>query len=151
MATIRRATADDADEVMALLAELGRPPVAEDPAAQRAVVLAHLAHPDGTIVVAEENGAFAGCASLWIRPRLNWATPEAWVPDLYVRPAFRRRGVASALVAACAEEARRRGCHALKLESGHDRTDAHPLYAALGLEDFGRAYRLDLRAERRAG
>ena len=144
MVRVRHARAEDADAVLALLAELGRPAVAPDPAPQRAVLLAHLDHPDGTLFVAEEDGEVVGCASLWIRPRLNWTTPEAWLPDLVVTASRRRRGAARALVDACAAEGRRRGCHALKLESGHERADAHALYEALGFEDFGRAYRLRL-------
>lgn len=141
---VRRATPADADGVLELMAGLGRPAVAADPAAQRAVFLAHIAHPDGLVLVAEEDGALAGAASLWIRPRLNWTAPEAWLPDLYVRPAHRRRGVARALLDACVAEARARGCHTLKLESGHDRTSSHPLYGAYGFAHYGRAYRLEL-------
>jgi ribosomal protein S18 acetylase RimI-like enzyme len=141
---VRHATPDDADGILALMAELGRPAVADDPAAQREVVLAHIAHPDGLIVVAQGDGELVGAASLWFRPRLNWVTPEAWLPDLVVRPADRRRGIATALLDACVAEARARGCHALKLESGHDRADAHPLYVRYGFEAFGYAYRLKL-------
>ncbi|MCC6223313.1 MAG: GNAT family N-acetyltransferase [Thermoleophilia bacterium] len=141
---VRRATPDDAGEVLELMAGLGRPAVAADPAAQRAVFLAHIAHPDGVVLVAEKDGELAGAASLWFRPRLNWTAPEAWLPDLYVRPAHRRRGVARALLDACVAEARARGCHALKLESGHDRTLSHPLYEAYGFAHHGRAYRLEL-------
>lgn len=129
---------------MELIAELGRPAVAADPTAQREVVLAHLGHPDGMIAVADGDGELAGCASLWIRPRLNWATCEAWLPDLVVRPRYRRQGIARALIRACVDEARARGCHVLKLESGHDRCEAHALYEADGFEAFGNAYRLKL-------
>jgi ribosomal protein S18 acetylase RimI-like enzyme len=52
--------------------------------------------------------------------------------------------VARALLDACVAEARRRGCHALKLESGNERTSAHALYVAYGFERFAGAYRLDL-------
>ncbi|MFN8186274.1 MAG: GNAT family N-acetyltransferase [Gaiellales bacterium] len=142
--TARRATPEDADEILALMAGLGRPPVADDPTAQRDVALAHLAHPDGMILVVDGDRGLAGAASLWFRPRLNWVTPEAWLPDLVVRPAYRRRGIATALLDACIAEARARGCHALKLESGHDRSDAHPLYERYGFDAFGYAYRLKL-------
>jgi GNAT superfamily N-acetyltransferase len=144
MNVVRRAGAANANEVVALLAELGRPAVARDPAGQRVVFLAHVADPDGVVFVADADGELAGCASLWFRPRLNWISLEAWLPDLYVRPAYRRQGVATALIDACSAEARRRGCHSLKLESGHERTDSHPLYERYGFEHFGRAYRLKL-------
>jgi ribosomal protein S18 acetylase RimI-like enzyme len=78
------------------------------------------------------------------RPRLDWTTLEAWIPDLYVDPGFRRRGAARALLDACVEEARERKCHRLVLESGHERTEAHQLYEAYGFVHSGRAYGLVL-------
>jgi ribosomal protein S18 acetylase RimI-like enzyme len=48
------------------------------------------------------------------------------------------------LLDACAAEARRRDCHRLSLESGHEREAAHRLYEAYGFRDAGRFYTLDL-------
>jgi ribosomal protein S18 acetylase RimI-like enzyme len=123
---------------------LTRPDVAADPQPQRDVFLAHLEHPDAAVFVAELDGSVAGAASLWIQSRLNWTTPQAWVPDLYVDPRFRRQGAARALLDACVREARRRGCHVLVLESGHNRAEAHTLYESYGFEHFARAYALRL-------
>jgi ribosomal protein S18 acetylase RimI-like enzyme len=144
VAVVRRAIPRDADDVLRLLAELGRPAVADDPRLQREVFLDHLVADDVAVFVADEYGRLAGVASLWIRPRLNWATPEAWVPDLYVAEPFRRRGLAQALLDACVREARRRGCHRLVLESGHEREAAHRLYERYGFVHRGRAYGLRL-------
>jgi ribosomal protein S18 acetylase RimI-like enzyme len=141
---VRPADPRDADSVLALMEGLTRPTVADDPGPQRNVFLAHLEHDDASVFVAEIDGVVAGAASLWIQPRLNWTTPQAWIPDLYVGPAFRRRGAARALIDACAEEARRRGCHALVLESGHHRAEAHQLYESYGFEHYARAYKLKL-------
>jgi ribosomal protein S18 acetylase RimI-like enzyme len=123
---------------------LTRPAVAADPRPQRDVFLAHLEHPEAKIYVAEFDGAVAGAVSLWLLPRLNWTTLQAWIPDLYVDPAFRRRGAARALLDACAEEARSRGCHVLVLESGHHREEAHELYESFGFTHYARAYALKL-------
>ena len=142
--TVRPAEQRDADAVLALMEGLTRPAVAEDPQPQRDVFLAHLEHADARVYVAEIDGQIAGAVSLWIQPRLNWTTPQAWIPDLYVDPAFRRRGAARGLLDACAEEARRRGCHALVLESGHHRAEAHQLYESYGFEHYARAYKLSL-------
>ncbi len=142
VAAVRPAEARDADAVLALMAELGRPAVAPDAEPQREVFLAHLDRTDAAVLVAELDGEISGAATLWFRPRLNWTTPEAWVPDLIVAPEHRRRGVATALLDTCVAEARRRGCHELKLESAHHRAQAHALYEAYGLEHGGRAYRL---------
>jgi len=140
---VRRAEASDAEGVIALMAGLGRPPVAVGDE-QAAVFRAHLEHLYAEVFVAELDGAIAGGASLWFRPRLNWTTAEAWVPDLYVDPAFRRRGAARALLDACVAAARDRGCHRLVLESGHERAEAHQLYESYGFTFGGRAYGLRL-------
>jgi ribosomal protein S18 acetylase RimI-like enzyme len=141
---VRTAEPRDADAVLALMEGLTRPAVADDPGPQRAVFLAHLEHEDAELYVADVDGELAGAVSLWIQPRLNWTTPQAWIPDLYVDPGFRRRGAARALLDACVEEARRRGCHVLVLESGHHRAEAHQLYESYGFEHFARAYALKL-------
>jgi GNAT superfamily N-acetyltransferase len=126
------------------MAGLGRPEVEEDPLGQGEVFRAHLDHPDAEVFVAELDGAIAGAATLWFRPRLNWTTPEAWIPDLYVDPTFRRRGAARALLDACVEAAVERGCHRLILESGHARAEAHQLYEGYGFTHYGRGYGLAL-------
>jgi ribosomal protein S18 acetylase RimI-like enzyme len=141
---VRRAEASDADAVLALMEGLTRPAVADDPQPQREVFLAHLHRDDAAVFVAEVDGELAGAVSLWIQPRLNWTTPQGWVPDLYVDPAFRRRGAARALLDACAELCRERGCHVLVLESGHHRAEAHQLYESYGFEHYARAYSLRL-------
>ena len=144
MPTVRRAETRDADAALALLEGLGRPEVAEDPSAQRTVFVDHLGYDDATVFVAEEAGAVVGIASLWLRPRLNWATLEAWVPDLFVDPAYRRLGVGRALLEACAAEAPRRGCHRLGDDSAQDGTEARLLYEALGFVEADRQYVLVL-------
>lgn len=141
---VRPAEPRDADAVLALMEGLTRPAVAEDPQPQRDVFLAHLEHPESKVYVAELDGEVAGAVSLWFVPRLNWTTHQAWIPDLYVDPAFRRRGAARALLDACAKEARSRGCHVLVLESGHHRAEAHELYESFGFTHFARAYALEL-------
>jgi ribosomal protein S18 acetylase RimI-like enzyme len=137
---VREAQPHDAGAVLRLMEELTRPPVADDPAPQRDVFLAHLGHADCRIYVAELDGSVAGAVSLWIQPRLNWTTPQGWIPDLYVAEAFRRRGAARALLDACVDECRRHGCHVLTLESGHHRAEAHRLYESYGFVHHARAY-----------
>lgn len=141
---VRPAEPRDADAVLALMEGLTRPAVADDPDPQREVFLSHLANDDARVYVSEVDGAIAGAVSLWFQPRLNWTTPQAWIPDLYVDPAFRRRGAARALLDACVEDARSRGCHRVVLESGHDRAEAHLLYESYGFEHYARAYTLEL-------
>jgi GNAT superfamily N-acetyltransferase len=141
---VREAERCDADRVLKLMEGLTRPAVAEDPQPQRKVFFDHLVRDDCRIYVAELDGELAGAVSLWIQPRLNWTTPQGWIPDLYVDEAYRRRGAARALLDACAEECRRRGCHVLTLESGHQRAEAHQLYESCGFIHHARAYLLAL-------
>ena len=122
-----------------LLAALGRPP-----GSQGAPFRAYVADPHARIYVAELEREVVGVASLCIRARLNWATPEGWIPDLFVRPEARRRGVAIALLDVCAETARSLSSHLLRLDCGHDRTEAHALYERYGFRHAGRDYRLTL-------
>ena len=49
-----------------------------------------------------------------------------------------------ALLDAAEARARERGCHLLRLESGHARSEAHALYAARGFTDGGVSYLLPL-------
>ena len=70
------------------------------------------------------------------------------MPDLYVDPAFRRRGAARELLDACLEAARERGCHGLVLASGHQRAEAHQLYEDYGFTHTGRVYGLMLHLTR---
>jgi ribosomal protein S18 acetylase RimI-like enzyme len=83
---VRPAEPRDADTVLALMEGLTRPAIADDPKPQRDVFLAHLEREDALVFVAELDGEIAGAVSLWIQPRLNWTTPQAWIPDLYVDP-----------------------------------------------------------------
>lgn len=142
--SVRPAEPRDADAVLALMEGLTRPAVADDPQPQRDVFLAHLGHANAEVFVVELDGRIAGAASFWVQPRLNWTSPQAWIPDLFVDPSFRRRGAARALLDACVEEARRRGCHRLVLESGHHRAEAHQLYESYGFQHYARAYSLEL-------
>lgn len=141
---VREADPRDADRVLQLMADLTRPAVTEDPGPQRDVFLAHLGHGDCRIYVAELDGRVAGAVSLWIQPRLNWTTPQGWIPDLIVHEDFRRQGAARGLLDACVEECRRRGCHVLTLESAHYRAEAHRLYESFGFVHHARAYILSL-------
>jgi ribosomal protein S18 acetylase RimI-like enzyme len=55
------------------------------------------------------------------------------IDDLYVKPAYRRRGAGSAAIEAVIAECRRRGCRALSVEVGTDNRAARALYEKFGL------------------
>jgi len=69
-----------------------------------------------------------------------------YLEDLLVAPAARLRGVATALVAHCAREARRRGAQLLFLPAAADDTPK-TMYAAMGFVPIGVAWNWLLRPE----
>jgi GNAT superfamily N-acetyltransferase len=145
---VRAARREDFEAVTQLLEELGRPVVgaAEAPDA-RAVYDEQVVDPNAHHIVAEdEGGELVAFLSLHFRTRLNWPSPEAWVPDLIVTEAARRRGVARALLDEAQRRARERGCHSLTLESGYRRAEAHHLYRQFGLRDSGKQFYKPLHA-----
>jgi predicted N-acetyltransferase YhbS len=143
--TVRPAAPGDFEAVAQLLGELGRPEVtAETRAAAEAVHQRHLARPDAASLVAEIGGRVVGFMSLGFRDRLNQTRPQAWIPDLIVSAAARRRGAGGALLRRGIELARARDCWSVTLESGHQRHEAHARHRSAGLRDEGLYFRLHL-------
>lgn len=138
---IREAKADDWPEVAALLAELGRPDVrGSDEEAAREVFLSYLGRPDSVALVAEDGGRVVGFLDMEYRARLNFTTPQAWIPDLIVAEGARSRGVGRALLEQAEELAQEHGCWGMTLESATWRDRAHAFYVREGWADTGKAF-----------
>lgn len=91
------------------------------------------------VLVAVEEGRVLGSVTLEVEGRIDPDDPplrpeEAHVRMLGVHPDHRRRGVARALMAACEEEARRRGRTLLTLHTTRRMRAAQRMYEALGFE-----------------
>lgn len=145
--TVREATPDDWTAVAVLLAELGRPDVLGGPGedASRQLYLEYLERDDTEALVAEDDsGAVIGFVDMEYRARLNFTTPQAWIPDLIVSEDARSRGAGAALLARCTELARARDCWSLSLESANWRDRAHAFYRREGLEDLARSFSVGL-------
>ena len=140
--TVREARPEDWPAVAALLAELGRPEALgtalEDDL--REVYERYLAHPDTVALVAEVDGRVLGFCDVEFRTRLNFAEPQAWIPDLVVAEGDRSRGAGQALLARAEEIARKRGCWGMSLESATWRDRAHAFYVREGWTDSGKAF-----------
>ena len=138
---VRLADAGDFETVTSLLEELGRATVTDETRdACRAVFEEHVADGETAHLVAEDDGRVVGFCSLHFRERLNYPTPDAWVPDLIVTESARRRGAARMLLAEAERRASVRRCWMLTLESAHFRKEARRLYEAVGFEDFGKSF-----------
>lgn len=126
--SIRLATPADAPALAQLNAEFnGSSDLPEQLAARMALVgeleLATLAEVDDQL---------AGFACLRRVPCLLYATPYAELTELYVRPAFRRRGVARALLAHAEQLARAAGAAELHVATNPRNRAARACYRTAG-------------------
>lgn len=139
---IRDAGSDDWVAVAALLAELGRPDVRTtgEEAAAREVYGAYVDRPDAEALVAEEDGLVLGFLNMEYRVRLNFTTPQAWIPDLIVREDSRSGGIGHALLQRAEDLALERGCWGMTLESATWRDRAHAFYLREGWNDTGKSF-----------
>jgi GNAT superfamily N-acetyltransferase len=143
---VRLADVGDFDAVTALLEELGRDEVTDETRATcRALLEEHVADSEAAHLVAEDDGEVIGFCSLHFRERLNYTTPDAWVPDLIVTERARRSGAGRALLAEAERRANARGCWVLTLESAHFRKEAHRFYEAYGMQNVGLSFVKPLR------
>lgn len=94
-----------------------------------------------TVLLAESEGQAVGFCSVHFRPWLAVENPYAELTELYVRPQWRRRGVATALVTRVEEVARGRGARDLVLLTGCDNQAGQAFYRALGYADYCLAMR----------
>jgi predicted N-acetyltransferase YhbS len=128
-ATVRRAVAADAAAIASLYAELGY-------ALSPGDVSGRMAGPAGggrsAVLVAEQNGAIVGLATLHMVPVLH--EPGDWcrLTSVVVHPSARRGGVARALVAEAESRARAAGCARIEVTSALHRDGAHDFYRAQG-------------------
>ena len=126
MVEVREARAEDWPAVESLLADLGRPDVRGTPEEERArdLFLGYLERTDTIALVAEDEGGVIGFCDVEFRPRLNFTTQQAWIPDLIVAEDARGRGAGAALLQRAEQLARERDCWSITLESANWRTRA---------------------------
>jgi ribosomal protein S18 acetylase RimI-like enzyme len=73
-----------------------------------------------------------GFAQLRFRPSVWTGADDAWLEDVYIREDARRGGLGRALVEACQERARCRGCRRIQLDCNERNAAALALYESLG-------------------
>lgn len=74
-----------------------------------------------------------GLALLRTRPSLWSPATDAYLEELYVAPAHRRKGIGRALLDAAIEAARQAGADHFELTTGETDTEARALYESTGL------------------
>jgi ribosomal protein S18 acetylase RimI-like enzyme len=95
-----------------------------------------LSWPAAQCFLARQAGVWAGFASI------NWGfstskgQPIMRIQDLYILPAYRRRGIAKALLQHMANLGRQHGANRLQLETDTQNKAAQALYSASGFERF---------------
>lgn len=95
--------------------------------------------PDGALLLALVNGKPAGCCAL--RPLRNDAYPQAAeMKRLYVRSAFRGKGIGKKLVSRILTMAKTKGYHAVLLDTLQSMEEARALYQKVGFVEIPAYY-----------
>ena len=140
-ATFREARAADLPAILALLAddplgkyrEMALPGDAEIPAGYRTAFETIAADPRNQLIVAEVDGAVAGCLQLTFIPGLTYQGGErALVEGVRVSAAVRGQGLGKAMMAHAIALAKARGCVIMQLTTDKRRTEAQDFYRQLG-------------------
>lgn len=126
--TVQRASLTHADEVFSLVEEYYEAVqvVARD---DRGTLLDHLSRPDSGVWVAYWSGVPAGCILYHPLPEMP---ASAEVKRLYVRPEFRRRGIAQELLTNLERFAATQPVHWLYLDTKDDLPEALAFYERNG-------------------
>jgi len=139
---LRPAGRDDLSAVLRLLAERTSAPPPVNPTAAQATWEAHLGSVDAAPFLAIADDEPAGLVLLTFRRRLNFATWEAWIPELIVGKRFRGRGIGRALLRVGIEEWRLRRAHRLSVDAWQDEEAAQTLLSGIGFEESKLRFRM---------
>lgn len=97
----------------------------------------HISDNSHVAVVAQYDGRDCGCGGVCFTEELpspdNPSGKCAYLMNIYVREEFRNKGVAHSIVSWLVEEAKKRGCGKIYLETT---ADGKPVYSSLGFRDM---------------
>jgi GNAT superfamily N-acetyltransferase len=105
---------------------------ASDPDASRVYLKDRLTRDEATVFLALEDDEALGFALCYRTFSSVALKPLVILNDLYSTPAVRGRGVATALIARCADFARLHGAEVLRLRTARDNHPAQSVYERVG-------------------
>lgn len=129
---LRSASLMDADDVAALLSDLGYPCDRED-ASER--IHAIIANDRQALVLARHDGVVAGLIALDFMYYLPLGTTTCRITAMVVTAEAQGRGLGRQLLREAERRARVGGAARLEITSGSQRLDAHAFYRACGYSD----------------
>ncbi|MEU5820746.1 GNAT family N-acetyltransferase [Streptomyces sp. NPDC047803] len=133
---IRRATADDLAEIVALLADdpLGAQRESPDDLAPYRAAFRRLADDTNQhMMVAVRAERVVGTLQLTVIPGLSRrGSTRSVIEGVRIHADERRNGLGTRLIQWAVDESRRQGCQLVQLTSDVSRTDAHRFYERLG-------------------
>ena len=140
-ATFRQAGPDDLETLLPMVREFW---VIEklrfvEPEVRRALA-GLLASPDyGLVILAESAGAPIGYLALTLGYSLEFLGRDAFVDEIYLREAYRGKGIGDRAIELAVEKCRALGVRALHLEVDHVNPRARALYERVGFSAHERA------------
>ncbi len=134
LAAVRRAEPRDATALLALIEAMNRDLGDPDDLLTEAALCRDIVADATTFAMVAEaaDGALVGYATAHPTYETGHAERGLYVGNVYVAPAYRRQGVARALLAALARAGYRQGARHLWLTSRPGNVGAHALYRRLG-------------------
>lgn len=128
--TIRRATEADYPQVLSLIREFAR----FQGAPEKVTITAEQMRQDAGLFqcfIAEEGGTVVGFASFFFA-YYSWTGKALYLDDLYVREAYRKRGIGKRLLEAVIALAGRERCRKVRWQVSKWNTNAIDFYKSMG-------------------
>ena len=138
MITIRKAIHQDNPTASILACELWPDNIPENMEPELSALIFHR---DAAVFLAEEGSTAIGFAQCQLRHDYVEGTdtsPVGYLEGIYVRPEYRRKGIAKALLAACEAWAREQGCQEFASDCELTNYDSFRFHLALGFLEANR-------------
>lgn len=139
---IREATQQDEPELLRMMRSLAEHEPGgiqfNEPAARRALRQFRALPEFGGVWLLSNGNKLAGYVVLTVGFSFEFHGHDAFIDELYVEPAYRRRGFGMQVVAFIEKKARARGVNAIHLEVDHGNDPAFELYRRAGYKDHDR-------------